>query len=119
MKLLIVDDNIKIRLLLRNICEHLFESIFECEDGDEAIRFCTIEKPEWVLMDIKMKRIDGLLATREIKRIVPATRIIIVSQFVDKIFMSEILDAGAVDFVKKEDLTKLESIFISNNYKSL
>lgn len=110
MKLLIVDDNPKIRFLLRNLCEHLFEDIYECEDGDEAIKFCRIEKPEWVLMDIKMKRVDGFIATREIKKSVPDTRIIMISQYKDHNFIEEAYRSGAVNFINKENLVNIESI---------
>jgi CheY-like chemotaxis protein len=115
MKLLIADDNPSIRELLRSMCGHLFEDILECEDGDEAISLCSSENPDWVLMDIQMKRTDGLTATKKIKEERPEIRVVIVSQFTDKSFIEEAFKAGATDFVSKADLTRLEEILDNEN----
>lgn len=110
MKLLIADDNKEMRKMLKTICSHLFYQILECNDGDDAIRIYGDELPDWVLMDIKMERLDGIEATKEIKRKYPAAKIIIVSQFNDKSLIEEAKNSGAIDFVSKEDLTKIENI---------
>ena len=110
MKLLIVDDNREIRDMLKIICSHLFVRILECDDGVSAVKIYNNEKPDWVLMDIKMKKMDGISATEKIISNYPDAKIIIVSQFNDRNFINSAKNSGAIEFVSKEDLTKIEEI---------
>ena len=115
MKLLIVDDNPDMRVMLRNICVNHFNEIHECEDGSVAITLFDEFKPDWVLMDIKMKKMDGITATSEIMINNPAAKVIIISQYKDKSFRDEAMKAGAVGFVDKEDLLRIKEIIKINN----
>jgi CheY-like chemotaxis protein len=110
MKLLIVDDNAEIRKMLKSICSHMFYQILECDDGDLAIELYKDERPDWVLMDIKMKRMDGITAAKEIKVKYPDAKIIIVSQYNDESFIDAAINSGAVEYVNKEDLSRIEEI---------
>lgn len=110
MKLLIVDDNAGMRKMLKSICGYLFNNIIECDDGDCAVRIYREEKPDWVLMDIKMKRMDGISATREIKSNHPGAKIIIVSQYNDDYVIDDAKNSGAFDFVNKDELLKVFNI---------
>lgn len=74
MKLLIVEDNPEMRRLLAGTLKHLAEQIYECTDGAEAVAAYQASDPDWVLMDIKMKRVDGIVATRLIKERWPASQ---------------------------------------------
>jgi len=114
MKLLIVDDNTGMRSMLRGICNEMFAEINECKDGDEAVEAYDVQKPDWVLMDIKMKKMDGITATKKIKIKYPGAKIIIVSQYNDKNFIEESIKSGAMEFVSKEDLTRVEEIIKTN-----
>lgn len=114
MKLLIADDNEDMRKMLKTICNNLFSNILECDDGDRAVKIYKDEKPDWVLMDIKMNGKDGITATREIKSAHPEARIIIVSQFNDKSIIDEAMDCGIVEFVSKADLTKVVEVITNN-----
>ena len=110
MKLLIVDDNSVMRSILKRICNDHFTEINECEDGDNAIMAYEKHQPDWVLMDIKMNRMDGIEATSAIKTKYPEAKIIIVSQFNDKRIIEASLKSGARDFVNKDDLERIEEI---------
>lgn len=110
MKLLIADDNEDIRKMLKSVCFHLFSDILECDDGDSAVRIFKQEKPDWVLMDIRMNRMDGIEATKLISQNYPQAKIIIVSQHNDKNVIEEVKNSGAHEFVNKEDLTKIEEV---------
>lgn len=114
MKLLIADDNTDMRKMLKSICVNVFNNILECDDGDSAVRIYREEKPDWVLMDIKMKRMDGISATMEIKSNHPEAKIIIVSQYNDDIVIAEAMKTGAAGFVNKEDLSKIIEIITDN-----
>ena len=110
MKLLIVDDNPDMRSILRSICNDKFTEINECEDGYEAIDAYENQKPDWVLMDIKMTKMDGIKATEEIKTRYPDAKIIIVSQYDDKRIIEASIKSGAREFVNKDNLERIEEI---------
>jgi DNA-binding NarL/FixJ family response regulator len=116
MKLLIADDSYEIRSVLRSICHNMFDVIIECADGEKAIDLFNSALPDWVLMDIQMGRLDGISATKNIKKNHPGAKVIIVSQFSDAAFIETSKNAGAFAFVPKEDLTKIETII--RNYHS-
>jgi CheY-like chemotaxis protein len=114
MKLLIADDNENMRKMLKNICSHLFYKILECDDGDLAVDIYKDEKPDWVLMDIKMNRMDGIEATKIINEKYPDAKIIVVSQYDDKSIIDAAMNSGAVEFVGKDDLSIIEKIIVEN-----
>lgn len=116
MKLMIVDDNPDIRKILKSICFNLFDEIIECSDGDEAIESYLTNNPEWTLMDIKMKRIDGLTAASEITSRNPLAKIIMISQYSDELIVEASRSSGAIEFVNKENLLKIKEIITSNEY---
>ena len=101
MHILIVDDQpyfrITTKLLLRQIPSVL--QISEAPDGRDAIEFMNHNQPDLILMDIRMPDIDGIEATRQIKRNSPQTKIIALS-YTD-FFAEEALTAGADKFVLK------------------
>jgi CheY-like chemotaxis protein len=66
MTLLIVDDNREMRQLMKSIVSEVCDEIFECEDGDEVLPAFNAHRPDWVLMDVEMKRVDGLRATSDL-----------------------------------------------------
>jgi CheY-like chemotaxis protein len=73
-KVLIVDDEPNVRRLLRSILGKTFE-VFESEDGMQAIEMANSQKPDVVLMDMMMPKMDGLTACHMIKND-PATKAI-------------------------------------------
>ena len=113
MTLLIVDDNDHMRLLLRNIVTDLADEISECSDGAEALSFYKEHQPDWVLMDIRMKDVDGLTATRQIKAAFADAKIIIVTNYDDQYLRQAAQQAGASEFVLKENLLEVRRILQS------
>jgi len=71
-KALIVDDEPNVRRLLHTILNKNFE-VFEGEDGKQAIEIANTQKPDVILMDMMMPKMDGLTACHAIKQN-PATR---------------------------------------------
>jgi len=110
MTILIVEDSEPMRLLIKNLVGDLTEAIYECDDGDQALGAYSRHHPDWVLMDIRMKRMDGLAATRQIKSDFPDARIIIVTGHDDPRLREAARDAGAYGFVSKENLIELARI---------
>ncbi len=66
MKLLIVEDNPEIRRVMKRMLAGLAAEIAECSDGAEALAAYIAQRPDYVLMDIEMKTMDGIAATRQI-----------------------------------------------------
>lgn len=116
MKLLIVEDNPIVRQIIRRMAVGIADEISECSDGIDALAQYAAEPPDWVLMDVRMPRLNGLQATRQIKAAFPAARIIIVTSF-DEMGMREAAQqAGACGYVLKENLTDLRQLFTETNH---
>jgi len=110
MKLLIVDDNARVRWLMKTIVEGLVNETFECSDGDEAFEAYSSFRPDWVFMDIKMDRMDGIDATRQIKAAFCEAKIVIVTDYDDPNLRDAAFQAGACEYVIKENLHSLRRI---------
>ncbi len=111
-KILIVDDDLRMRRMVRQVVESLASRICEAADGLEAIAACAAERPDWVLMDWRMKPMDGLRATVEITARFPGTRVVLVSQYDDPRLHAAALRAGACACVLKENLSQLPAIIM-------
>ena len=109
-KILIADDSARMREIVKQIVAGLASEVYEASDGGEAIAICAAHRPDWVLMDFRMKPMDGLRATAEIIARFPATRIVIVSQYDDAELRAEAARLGACAYVLKENLQELPVI---------
>jgi NarL family two-component system response regulator LiaR len=122
-KVLLVDDHRQIRKIIKKLLIKLpFNiNIYECEDGEEAVKIYNEEKPDLILMDIIMKKLDGLEAIRQITSEPTKTKIIVVTQLPEDEYKQEAIKAGADEYLNKENLILLpemiENIFNSSNKK--
>jgi CheY-like chemotaxis protein len=112
MKVLLVDDNPKIRQMVKRRLAGAVDEFYECSDGAEALAAYTKYHPDWVLMDIVMEKTDGITATEEIKRHYPDAKVLILTQHNEPRLAAASKRAGAEEFVLKENLTELESIIV-------
>ena len=110
MRLLIAEDNYQMRRLIKSIVGGAAEAIYECNDGSGAIETYAAQQPDWVLMDIEMKPLDGISATRQIKAAFPDARIVIVTEYDNADWREEARLAGACEYVLKENLVELRRI---------
>jgi CheY-like chemotaxis protein len=110
MTILIVEDNPSVRRLLRRAVQHIATEIWECGDGVEALAAYSEHLPDLVLMDVRMPIMDGLAATRQIRRVDPQARIIIVTDCDDEETRAAASEAGASGYAPKQDLTTLEAL---------
>lgn len=110
MKILVADDNARMRRMVRQALAGLTSEVYEAGDGVEAVAVCAALRPDWVLMDLRMKPMDGLRATAEIKARFPGTRVAIVTQYDEAEMRAEATRAGACAYVLKEDLQELPAI---------
>lgn len=104
-RVLIVDDALFMRKMLSDILKNEgIEVCAEAENGKEAVEKYRELKPDLVTMDIvmpKMEEIDGVSAVREIMKIDPQAKIIMVSAMGQHSLVVEAIQAGARDFVTK------------------
>ncbi len=107
MKVLIVDDNPGIRRMLRRAIQEIAELIWDCSDGAQAQTSYVDLRPDVVLMDIRMPEVDGLEATRQILRVDPKARVVIVTDYDDEDLRRAAAEAGACGYSLKEELTNL------------
>ncbi|MGI8566464.1 MAG: response regulator [Pyrinomonadaceae bacterium] len=110
MRLLIVEDNPQVRRLMRRMLSDLAEDITECADGAEAVAAYTRSQPDWVLMDIEMKALDGITATRAIRAMDGAAKVIIVTSYDGAELREAARRAGACGYVLKENLLDLRGL---------
>jgi two-component system, NarL family, response regulator DegU len=110
MNLLIVEDNARMRQMIKQIVGDLADEIAECDDGDAALALYTANRPDWVLMDIQMKNTNGLQATQQILAEFADAKIVIVTNYDDAHFRESARAAGAVDYVLKENLLDVRRI---------
>jgi DNA-binding NarL/FixJ family response regulator len=75
--------------------------IDEAKDGQETIELTRLQRPDLVLMDVRMPKVNGFEATRIIKEELPTTKVLIVSAYEDPLLVSEAVRAGADGYVLK------------------
>ncbi|MCX6150794.1 MAG: response regulator transcription factor [Ignavibacteriales bacterium] len=112
MKIMIVDDNAGIRQMIKDSFSGLFKQFYECSNGKQAVNDYNKYKPDWVLMDIKMKEMNGISATNEIVKSYPEAKIIITTNFNDDSLRIAAREAGALAYVLKENLSSIQEIIL-------
>ncbi len=101
-RILLVDDAMIIRMILRKILtEAGFEIAGEASNGAEAIRKYQELRPDLVTMDITMPEMGGIKALKSIREIDPNAQVIICSAMGQKSLIIEAMEAGAVNFLAK------------------
>jgi DNA-binding NarL/FixJ family response regulator len=103
MRLLLADDHALVRGGLRALIADLpeIDEVVEAADGDEALAAVAMHRPDIVLMDIGMPRLNGIQATSLILAIAPKTRVIVISMHHDEETIWNALRAGACAYLAK------------------
>jgi NarL family two-component system response regulator LiaR len=101
---LIVDDHEVVR---NGICAYLdtrpeFEVVGEAASGEEAIQLAGEHIPDVVLMDLILPGMDGVEATRKIKRLSPRTQIVVLTSYHQDEHIFPALQAGAISYILKD-----------------
>jgi DNA-binding NarL/FixJ family response regulator len=103
-RILIVDDQPIVCEGLNTILqlEEDFEVTGVCHNGQEALDLCGRAKPDIVLMDARMPVINGIAATKEIGRLFPDTKVLILTTFNEEKLIFEGIQSGAKGFLLKD-----------------
>lgn len=110
LRILVVDDNARVRRTIRDVVSDLASAVEECADGDQVVGRYEAFRPDWVLMDIRMPRMDGISATAALTSAHPGARVVIVSDFEQADLRDAAAKAGAVGYVAKRDLLVLRGL---------
>lgn len=102
-RILVADDHALVREGIVGILKRHddIEVLDEAADGKETIRKAQKLRPDIVLLDIAMPGLGGLEATIEIRKLCPETRILILSQYDDREYVSRLLKAGVSGYLLK------------------
>ncbi|MBF6081168.1 response regulator transcription factor [Nocardia cyriacigeorgica] len=100
---LVVDDQELVRGGLRRILRRRDGFVLtECADGDEVVSAISAEPPDVILMDLRMKRVGGIEATRLVRMRADAPPVLVLTTFDDDQLLSGALRAGAAGFILKD-----------------
>jgi len=123
--ILLVDDNKLIRDGIKSILKSTkkIRVLEEAENGIEAVAMAEMNDFDVVVMDVKMPEMDGIEVTKHIVKKKPNTKILACSLYDEFQYIEEILRAGAMGYIlknegKKELITAIKSIYEGNSYFS-
>jgi CheY-like chemotaxis protein len=108
---LLVEDFEDSRFMMRRLLEYSGYRVVEATDGEEAVKMAVQERPQIILMDLSLPKLDGLEATRRIRETSATTPIIAVSAHDSPQTREGALAAGCDEYVTKPvDLDHLTSV---------
>jgi DNA-binding NarL/FixJ family response regulator len=104
MRIVVVDDQTAVREGLVTILELLpgVDVVAAGADGSEAIDLVEQHEPDVVLMDLRMPRVDGVEATKQIRARSPTTQVVVLTTYADDDSILSALAAGAIGFLTKD-----------------
>ncbi|MGE0881820.1 MAG: response regulator [Acidimicrobiia bacterium] len=102
-RVMIVDDHLIVRTGLEQLLGETegLEIAGMAADGKEAIEMLPVANPDVVLMDLSMPIMDGMEATRQIKKLRPDVRVVVLTSFSEKSRIIDALNAGADGYLMK------------------
>ncbi len=108
LKVVIADDHVIVRDGLRSLLERQpdMEVVAEAENGRMALKLVKELSPDVVIMDIGMRELNGIDATRQIVKMSPGVKVLALSMYSDKRFIKGMLKAGASGYMLKDSAFK-------------
>jgi two-component system, NtrC family, response regulator len=105
--ILVVDDNRHMRRLLVELLLPAFRgsSVLEAAGAGEAMVQCRLEQPDLLVMDVGLPDGDGIAVTAEVRRLYPATAVVMLSSHDGRAYRDAARHAGAASYVAKSDVS--------------
>lgn len=103
--ILIADDHRIFREGLKSLLDSTgrFAPVVMAENGRQAIELAKQYSPDYILMDVSMPDINGIEATRMIQQLLPDCKVIALSMHVERLVIMEMIKAGAISYLLKEE----------------
>lgn len=103
-RVLLVDDQELVRTGLRRVLRPRdgFDIVGECGDGGEVLPAIAVHAPDIVLMDLRMRHVDGITATTMVRTLSAPPPVLVLTTFDDDELLSGALRAGAAGFILKD-----------------
>jgi DNA-binding NarL/FixJ family response regulator len=103
-RLVVVDDEALIRAGIRLVLETAgdIEIVAEGADGHDAVELVRRHRPDVLLLDVRMPRLDGLAAAEQVARLGIATHVVVLTTFGEEEYVGKALRAGAAGFLLKD-----------------
>ncbi len=99
--LMYVEDNEGLRIKAHRLMQKFFANVVSASDGEEGLAAFKEHRPQIVITDIKMPKLDGIEMIAQIKELNPSTKFIIISAFDDKAHLLRAISVGIFDYLKK------------------
>ena len=102
-RVLLAEDHVIVREGTRELVQHEpdMEVVGEAGDGEEAIQLAARLRPDVVIIDIAMPKLNGIEATKQIKEMYPATAVLVLTAYDDDQYIFALLEAGAAGYLLK------------------
>ena len=103
-RVMVVDDQALVREGLMTLLETApdIKPVVAASDGEEAVELCARHRPDVVLMDLRMPKLDGVEATRRIRAAQPDTEVVVLTTHADEASILDALQAGARGYLTKD-----------------
>jgi DNA-binding NarL/FixJ family response regulator len=106
--IVVADDDLQYREIIRYLLAAASDTmtiVGEAADGDEALALVLRVRPDIVITDLIMPRLNGVELTRRIRQALPDTRVILISSYTEDAYRLMVSDSGADVFVSKQVMT--------------
>lgn len=102
-KILLVDDEMHIRKFVSLILKQIGQPVItEAVNGEDALKAYQAEKPDLVLLDVNMPRMDGMETLRKLKEIDPDCVVIMLTSLANRESVERALELGASSYIRKD-----------------
>ena len=116
-KLLVVDDEKDICDFVKNFFQERGYEVLTSSSGADALEIVKKDKPDLILLDIKMNGMDGIAALKHIKDIDRSIKVVMVTALEDQDKMNEACKLGACEYITKPLVLDLLEEAVEKNFK--
>jgi DNA-binding NarL/FixJ family response regulator len=99
---LLAEDHTIVREAIRQMLENDLCVVGEAQDGRQAVEMVKKLHPDVVLMDISMPHLNGLEAARQVSKVVPTTKVLMLSAHTEDVYATKAIESGAAGYLTKQ-----------------